>query len=244
MRFRWKYNYLKPLLVEKNEWKFYLDHIAAGDTVFDIGANVGELTLLFSKFCGSEGRVHSFEPTVSTFNKLQNLVNSVQLKNVKINNLAVTNQSGVVSFNVYEDEFSSWNTLAKRPLHNYGISIQDPKSVDIASISIDDYCERNSIKYIDLLKIDVEGAELNVLIGARKMFSERKIKNCVFEFGQTIFDMGNTIQEFENFFSSHGYGIKNVSEDQYIFPIDRNSGEAHFAVLYAYSEGLKRNLSR
>ncbi len=133
MRFRKKYNYLKPLLVEKNEWKFYLDHIAAGDIIFDIGANVGELTILFSKFCGSTGIVHSFEPTIGTYNKLQNLVNSLQLKNVKINNLAVTNQSGVVSFNVYEEEFSSWNTLATRPLHNYGISIKEPKCVDIAS---------------------------------------------------------------------------------------------------------------
>jgi FkbM family methyltransferase len=244
MLFGRKYKYLKPLLVEKNEWNFYLDHIVAGDTVFDVGANIGELTLLFSKFCGSEGSVHSFEPTVSTFNKLQNLVNIFQLKNVKINNLAVTDQSGVISFNVYEEEFSSWNTLATRPLHNYGISIQEPKSVDIASISIDDYCECNSIKNIDLLKIDVEGSELNVLKGARKMFSEGKIKICVFEFGQTIFDMGNTIQEFKNFFSAYDYEIKNVSKDQYVFPVDASSGEAHFAVLYVQSEGLKRNLSK
>ncbi len=90
----------------------------------------------------------------------------------------------------------------------------------------------------------MEGAELSVLTGARKMFSERKIKNCVFEFGQTIFDMGNTIQEFKNFFSSHGYKIKNVSEDQYIFPINERSGEAHFAVFYAQSKGLKRKISK
>jgi hypothetical protein len=95
------------------------------------------------------------------------------------------------------------------------------------------YCSENSIKQIDLLKIDVEGAELNVLKGSEKMFKEKKIKICVFEFGQTIFDMGHTIEDFKTFFKKHDYKIHNVSVGQNIFAIDNNSKLACFSVLTA-----------
>ena len=48
--------------VERAERIFYLEYLREGMTVFDVGANVGELTLLFSRFVGASGSVHAFEP--------------------------------------------------------------------------------------------------------------------------------------------------------------------------------------
>ncbi|MDP4286114.1 MAG: FkbM family methyltransferase [Bacteroidota bacterium] len=231
--FKKKKDCIDPLIVEKNERIFYIKNINEGNIVFDVGANIGELTLLFSSAVGKRGQVHSFEPTPETFNKLSTIIKIANKKNVRLNNKAVAQHKGNADFNVYEEEYSSWNTFAKRPLENYGIKIAPPLSIVVPVISIDDYCRENFIESIDLLKIDVEGAELNVLKGAERMFQEKKISQCVFEFGQTIFDMGNTITEFEDFFKLKGYKVYNVSKIQNIFPIDNKTNSACFAVLFA-----------
>lgn len=223
---------LSPSTVEKNERIFYIENLNQGDIVFDVGANIGELTLLFSKSVGNGGQVHSFEPTPGTFNKLSSIIQIANKKNVKLNNLALAQHKGDADFNVYEEQYASWNTFAKRPLENYGINIAPPLSIVVPVISIDEYCLENFVDRIDLLKIDVEGSELDVLKGAERMFKEKKIKICVFEFGQTIFDMGNTIDDFKNFFNKHDYRIDNISKDQNLFPVDHKSKLACFSVLF------------
>jgi len=233
MFFKRKVNGLDGLLVEKQEQIFYINNINRGDTIFDVGANVGEFTLLFSRFADMNGHVHSFEPTPATFEKLSAIIKNANKTNVKINNLAVSNESGFINFNLYEEEFAALNTMANRPLENYGVNVIPPKAIKIPCTNIDDYCIENSINVIDLLKIDVEGAELNVLNGAKKMFADKKIKICAFEFGQTIFDMGNTVKQYKDFFEKYGYQVKNIAKEQNVFPIDEKTGWGCFSVLYA-----------
>jgi len=228
-----KKDFIDSNQVEKNEWKFYIDNISEGYTVFDIGANIGELTTIFSKFCGSSGQVHSFEPTPNTYKRLVNSVNNLNIQNCLANNMAVSNKTGTINFNIYEDRYASWNTIANRPLEKYGINIENPLSIEVKSITVDDYCNQNDIKYIDLLKIDVEGAELDVLNGCERMFMQKKIKLCVFEFGQTIFDMGTTIEEIKSFFSKVRYEVRNISQGQQLYPVDKKTNIAQFSVLCA-----------
>lgn len=233
MFFKKKVNALDGLIVERNEQIFYINHIKKGDIVFDVGANVGELTLLFSRFADIDGHVHAFEPTPETFKKLSAIVRNANKANVTLNNLAVSERSGNITFNMYEEQIAAFNSMAIRPLEKYGINVPAPTIIQIPAISIDEYCAEKSIIKIDLLKIDVEGAELNVLKGAEKMFSEKKLKCCVFEFGQTIFDMGNTVQQFRDFFKKHDYSVENIVKEQNVFPIDEKTGWGCFSVLVA-----------
>ncbi len=62
--------YSSPLEVEQAEQTFYINYLRQGMTVFDVGANIGETSLLFSRFVGSSGVVHSFEASSSMFKKL------------------------------------------------------------------------------------------------------------------------------------------------------------------------------
>lgn len=225
--------FVNQLEIEKYEQIFYINNIKEGDTIFDVGANIGELTILFSHFASVNGCVHSFEPTPSTFKKLEIITKISKKKNVVLNNCAVYKESGFITLNIYNEKFASWNTIAERPLSEYGIKIDKPEKQQLPCISIDDYCAKYKISSIDLLKIDVEGAELDVLYGAQQMFEQKNIEICVFEFGQTIHDMGVSAKEIMDFFKKYSYTVKNIYNKQKLFPVDKTSNIAQFSIHYA-----------
>ncbi len=205
--------------VERAEWLFYLRYLQPGMTVFDVGANVGQVTLLFSHFVHEQGHVHTFEPSSETFKRLQILCDLAQCSNVTLNHLALADQPGMLTLNLYNAEHSIWNTLAKRPLHDYGIDV-DPVSTElVAATTVDSYCEQHAIPQIDLLKIDVEGAEFQVLQGTRRMFTEKRVRCAIFECGQTTSDMGNTPEAIQLYVESVGYRLHNVVKGDPVFPM-------------------------
>ena len=217
--------------VERAERIFYLEYLREGMTVFDVGANVGELTLLFSRFV-ADGNVHAFEASNSVYKKLE-LVCGAGRRNVVLNHLALSDKNGFVRLHVYEDALSSFNSQAARPLKNYGLDFEPVGVEETPATTVDDYCESNRIEQIDLLKIDVEGAEFQVLQGARRMLQSKRVRCLTFEFGQTTFDMGNRPEDIEIFLKEMNYKIRNVVKGDSIFP-GRGSVEAarysmHFA---------------
>jgi FkbM family methyltransferase len=186
-------------------------------TVLDVGANVGELTRLFSGLVG-QGCVHAFEPCCEAFRRLTRTCQTAELRNVALNYLALADRPGLVRLNVYDDDYLAWTTQALRPLENYGINVRPVSIEEISASTVDLYCENNEIANIDLLKIDVEGAELQVLIGARRMLQSQRIAAIAFEFGQTTFDMGNDPDEIEAYLNSMGYRIRNLVAGDPVFP--------------------------
>jgi len=101
---------------------------------------------------------------------------------------------------------------------------------NVKAISLDSFCKQNQIDSIDLLKIDVEGAEYQVMLGAKSLFQSQRIKCCVFEFGATTFDMGNTPDRIEVFLRDCGYRIRNVVEGDSIFPGRKAPKTARFSL--------------
>lgn len=203
--------------VERAERIFYLEYLRDGMTVFDVGANVGELTLLFSRFA-SDGRVHAFEASRSTFERLEAICAAARPPNVVLNNLALSDHNGTIRLHVFDEPLSAFNSLADRPMKNYGLDIEPLRVEETPAVTLDHYCAENRIEKIDLLKIDVEGAELQVMRGAARMLGSRSIDCLTFEFGQTTFDMGNKPGEIEEFLSGMGYNIRNIVKGDPVFP--------------------------
>jgi len=203
--------------VERAERIFYLEYLREGMTVFDVGANVGELTLLFSRFIADGGGVHAFEASSAAYKKLE-LVCGAGRRNVVLNHLALSDKNGFVRLHVYEDALSSFNSQAARPLKNYGLDFEPIGIEETPATTVDDYCASKKIELIDLLKIDVEGAELQVMRGARRMLHSRRIRCLTFEFGQTTFDMGNKVEEIEVFLKEMNYKIRNIVKGDPTFP--------------------------
>jgi FkbM family methyltransferase len=219
--------------VDAHEAEFYRGYLREGMTVFDVGSNVGDLAVLFSRSVGDRGRVHCFEPGETAFAKLSAVVGALPNHNVTLNQKAVGELVGKTQFHVYPDTHHSWNSRASRPLADYGIQLAAPKVLDVECTTVDDYCASAKIETIDLLKVDVEGAELQVFYGCRRMMRERRIRCCTFEFGQTTFDMGNQPAQLAAFFGEVNYNLRNLIPGDPLFPGGKSVRTAQFAMLLA-----------
>jgi FkbM family methyltransferase len=111
--------------------------------------------------------VHCFEPGAYAFNKLQEKLTSLTAASVILNNIAVGDRGGMTQFHVYAESHSSWNSVGRRPLEDYGIDIKPVEVITVPITTLESYCAENHIEHIDLLKLDLEGCELQALRGAR-----------------------------------------------------------------------------
>lgn len=155
-----------------------------GDVAVDVGANIGLYTLLFSSLVGAEGHVHSFEPAPENFTRLQvNLLLNDAL-NVSLSQAAVYSRPGTVSLNLFGPGLGAWHTLGRPELPNpyeRGKTVTPTTSVDVEAVTLDAYCAALGISEIALLKVDVEGAEPEVLEGAVDLLSGGAVKAILFE---------------------------------------------------------------
>jgi FkbM family methyltransferase len=97
--------------------------------------------------------------------------------------------------NLYSDSLSSGlASVYNRRLDHYNIEIDKTEEINLTTI--DSFCVSNGIENIDFLKIDVEGHELNVLQGAKRMIENEKIRFIQFEFGGCNIDSRTFFQDF------------------------------------------------
>jgi len=215
--------------VERAEGAFYRAYLSDGMTAFDVGAHVGNLTTLFSRLVG-RGAVHAFEPAPEAFGALRSALATERASNVIANPIALSDRPGPARLNCYDGPFQAFTTMANRPLADYGVDAGPARPVDVEATTLDAYCRAKGVGRIDLLKIDVEGAELQVLRGAREMLAAKRIGCVAFEFGQTTFDMGNRPGEIADLFREQGYRLSNLVRGAPLFPGGRSAKTARFAM--------------
>jgi FkbM family methyltransferase len=131
--------------------------ISPGDTVVDVGANIGTYTFALSRMVGPAGKVISIEPIPSTFEVLSRVVKHFDLKNVELHNCAITESSGTVPMVVPRS--ASVPNFYRAQIVS-GVSMEDSQVIEVAGRRLDDIVAGRSIKFI---KIDVEGHELAVV---------------------------------------------------------------------------------
>jgi FkbM family methyltransferase len=151
------YEYLKEQLENLSAYA-YLPK--TGDFVIDIGAGVGEETNIFSKLVGPTGKVYAIEAHPRTFKALQYLVEVNMLKNVVCSNSAMSDKAGTVEI---EDSGNS--------LGNSILQVSTGKTISIPAETFDEFVSRNNIQRIDLVKMNVEGAEQLIIKGMAKSLS-------------------------------------------------------------------------
>lgn len=135
-----------------------------GMTVLDIGANVGQYTLLASSAVGPTGQVHSFEPVPATFARLQQHVELNQLTNVTLNQAALWMEETTLDLGLAEDQADNIGS------YSVGDADVDQGKITARAIRLRDYAQDHDLDRLDLVKMDIEGAELFALKGGRALF--------------------------------------------------------------------------
>lgn len=152
------------------EKMLYLDLIRQGDVVFDVGANVGYYTLLFSHLVGKLGVVHAFEPVPVTYAVLADSVGRRQRSdNIRLNNTAVGSTNGQTTLYLPGSDLGQASLVTHESGSWQGAATVTPYPCPIARL--DDYAASASLGRLDFVKIDVEGAELLALQGFAETIS-------------------------------------------------------------------------
>jgi FkbM family methyltransferase len=139
--------------------------IRPGDTVVDVGGNVGIWCMTAARGCGEQGVVHVFEPQEENYGRLQENLRLNQITNVYAHRLAASDKVGEAEFFAATVGNSGLGRLAART----GVLAPDGK---VETVTLDQYLSELGVRIVDFLKIDVEGAEALVLSGARRYLSD------------------------------------------------------------------------
>jgi FkbM family methyltransferase len=176
--------------------------LRTGDTFIDGGAHIGYLTLLGSSCVGAAGSVHSFEPVSLTHDALARNVARNRATNVRINRMALGPRTGTLELELPIDPqgegILTWGATS--------IHVGRGAVERVPMTTLDGYTDRARLRSIRLLKLDLEGAELGALEGARGLLRDRRIEHLVVELNTYLLDLaGERYDERRALLASYGY---------------------------------------
>lgn len=176
---------MKLLATNFNEERTYI--------IFDVGANQGDYcTELVKNINIDKLKIWCFEPSKDTFEKLK--LNHSSKKNVILNSIGFGDQNHDVP--LYTNEPGA-HVASLFPLERaFGAEKQLSDFEMVTIRKIDDFLIENDIPYIDFLKLDIEGNELNALFGATNTINNDRIKAIQFEFGTCNIDSRTFFRDF------------------------------------------------
>jgi len=191
------------------------------DSVFvDVGAHFGYYTLLANHLIGKKGSVHSFEASTNIYQVLMG--NVATAKNIKANHLLVSDSSSSEVFYEFPTLYSEYNSINREQYHDQAwfqkVKINETK---IQSISLDDYLDWYDL-IPDVIKIDVEGAELSVTRGLQRMMKDLS-PVIIMEYLHS--DRNNEVhQEADLLMKKYGYQSFIISDDGILEAVEDISG--------------------
>ena len=150
--------------------------VRPGDTVLDLGANIGEYTFLLATLTGDNGKVYAVEPIPETFHVLSGVVKKLRLRNVDLFNCAVSEKDGAVRMEIPLHPYGGKNFYMSRIVSNQSL----PTSLaqfDVQCRSLDSLLPNHVMEAVTFVKCDVEGHELAVLKGAARFFRDNQARN-------------------------------------------------------------------
>ena len=151
----------------------FADLLKPGQVVVDVGANVGFYSLLAAQRVGPSGRVIAFEPNLTAAARLRENISLNGFGNITVVEVAVADQPGTLRFNCCSD--SEGSSL-------YSMGYYTPAAtLEVPVTTLDNYCFSMGVTRVDVLKIDAEGAEVAVILGARRLLSPATAPTVIVE---------------------------------------------------------------
>jgi len=219
--------WLKEMVKEIYEDRVYerFFRVEEGDVVVDVGANVGVFTLKAWKQAGQRGKVVSFEPESRNYKRLCRNIGINGCANVFPVNAAVSDFDGVADF--YIKDVSLQHTLLPRTTLSHDTQTVTTRKVEARTLL--SVLEELGMNRIDFLKVDAEGAELEVLRGSEKLLSSKRIRKV----SVATYHSREETGVISNFLRSLGYSVR----------VFQNEGLAHFRLEHTYGCPVEYDLS-
>jgi FkbM family methyltransferase len=194
--------------IEETDW--YCRNVHAGEFVVEAGANIGYFTLLLARLVGPTGKVLCYEPDPETSRILARNVRSNGYENVTVRPVAVADQPGELTF------FRALKNTGDNRLFSHGT---DAGSFPVPVVTLDDELEDEG--RIDLLKMDIQGAEALALSGMARTLRDAPPRRIMMEFWpHGIRGMGQDPRALIEQLVGHGYFVSILGEDA-PFDLDR-----------------------
>jgi FkbM family methyltransferase len=143
-------------------------HVRPGHVVYDVGANVGFFSVLAARLVGPRGKVYAFEPVPDNATLAVENARRNDFGNVEVIGKAVDRASGRAQIALARYAGGSMLSTVGRPPDDTGTTLA------VEAVSLDDFVFRDGAPPPDVVKVDVEGAELGVLEGMRRLLREHR----------------------------------------------------------------------
>lgn len=191
---------------ENKEIKFLQKWLRSGDVAVDVGANIGLLTIPMAKAIGEKGQVFAFEPIEENVRSLQANLDVNDLRNVVLTNCAVGSFDGSIRLS---DEHHS-SDQSSGFFHR---ATDSEAGVKVKQIRLDNHFKNTfqTVNEIRIMKIDVEGMEIDVLDGLGDLFNCKRISAVMFEIFVTAGGVAEPSVKVIKKISEAGYSIRSVS---------------------------------
>lgn len=200
-------------------------YLKPGGVFIDIGANVGYVTAFAMGLIGTKGAVHCFEPIPDYYQRLLRIGQMNPTFNFTANNMAVGEFDGQVQITKHKAGMGSSSIIPGFFPEQYA-----EKTLPVKITRLDTYLAKNNISEVSVIKIDTEGFELPVLLGASGFFekckAQRKLPVIIAEITPEAFKlMGKNIKELADFMKSCGYKSYDVLDRYEVDMTKMNTGE-------------------
>jgi len=178
--------------------------MTAGATVVDVGANIGQYSLLAASLVGKAGRVVAFEPDPDIACHLREHI-AMNGFGIEVQQYALGDKDGRQGF--YPAGWAgNQGQGSLLPAESDRSGIRKSQSVDVEVKRLDDVMQAMAIGYIDFLKIDVEGYELRVLQGGEKLLQAGNIAAMMVELSpQNLGQSGDSVESLVGYLAGYGY---------------------------------------
>lgn len=209
---------------EKETTSLFKKIVRPGDIFLDLGANIGYFSLLASRLVGSQGKIFSFEPEPNNFYYLKKNIEINRYDNIYPFDKAVSNINEKIPLFIcdYDSGHHTIKQYGGVKVYSHGRRTEE-RIINVDAVRLDDFL-RNKVEKVDIVKMDIEGAEALAIEGMKNILRGNKDIKIIMEFFPLFIEkMGNSpvklIETIKNemglniFVVGHDYSMKKEKSD-------------------------------
>lgn len=188
-------------MMREDERAFFRHHVNGDAILFDVGANFGTYASLFARMA-PQATVFAFEPHPRTAAMCRRNILSNELAQIELIDMAVGREIGTIGFTSHGIPGTE------------RIAVGEDAKLTVPVTTLDEFCSQRVIKAIDFIKIDVEGAELDVLEGGRSLFERCAVRLGLIEVCPANLEaFGRSVDDMIDWLAEVGYELRTLNVD-------------------------------